>query len=101
MPLLFWELFFLSSVIITKPGGLTVFEGIFMRKPFIFSHYIPGQEKGNMDVLIGNDVARFARNADELLDAVDYFKEKSTALMGDYPLRIGDIRSKMGERARR
>ncbi|MCK5493223.1 MAG: hypothetical protein KAJ14_08945, partial [Candidatus Omnitrophica bacterium] len=87
-----WELFFLSSVIITKPGGLTIFEGIYNRKPFIFTHYIPGQEKENMDLLIKHGIAKFVRNESELIEAIKCFGKKSDDIRDNYPIKIEDIR---------
>lgn len=92
-----WELISLSSVIITKPGGLTVFEGIYKKKPFIFTHYIPGQEKENMDLLTGRGVAKFVRNRDELIKAVYYFEKKSGELSENYPLEIKDINQPLND----
>lgn len=86
-----WELISLSSVIITKPGGLTLFEGIYKKKPFIFTHYIPGQEKANMDLLIKYGIAKFVVNAEELIEAVDYFLRNSRELRKSYPLEIKSI----------
>ncbi len=87
-----WELVFLSAVIITKPGGLTIFEGIYNRKPFIFTHYIPGQEKENMDLLIKHGIARFVRTESELIEAIKYFGKKSDDIRDNYPIKIEDIR---------
>ena len=87
-----WDLMSLSSVVIAKPGGLTVFEGIYKRKTFIFTHYIPGQEKENMDLLIRRGVAKFVRNKEELISAVKYFKEKEESLRKKYPIEVKNIR---------
>ncbi|MBU1809641.1 MAG: hypothetical protein KJ629_00655 [Candidatus Omnitrophica bacterium] len=87
-----WELIYLSSIIITKPGGLTVFEGLYKKKPFIFTHYIPGQEEENMDLLIEYGVAKYAKNKEELLSAIDYFKNKSGELNNNYPIKVKDVR---------
>jgi len=87
-----WDLVSLSFVIIAKPGGLTVFEGIYKRKPFIFTHYIPGQEKENMDLLISYGVAKFVRNEDELIAAINYFKNKQDQLKEKYPLEVKNIK---------
>ncbi len=86
-----WELITLSSVIITKPGGLTIFEGIYKRKPFIFTHYIPGHERDNMEFLIDHGVAKFVQSKKGLIDAIDHFVDKSAELSRRYPLRPKDI----------
>lgn len=87
-----WELFQISSVIITKPGGLTVFEGLYKKKPFIFTHYIPGQERENMDLLIKYKIAGYAKNKREFIDALTYFQEKEREWENNYPIQIKDIR---------
>lgn len=92
-----WELFSVASIIITKPGGLTVFEGVYMHKPFIFTHYIPGQEEGNMDILIKNDVGRLVRGRDEFIEAVECLSAKKEELKNNYPLNVQDLRAVLRE----
>ncbi|MBN3041279.1 MAG: hypothetical protein JW867_09115 [Candidatus Omnitrophica bacterium] len=87
-----WELISLSSVIVAKPGGLTVFEGVYKKKNFVFTHFIPGQEEENMRILIEKNVARFARSKDELLEAIIYFIDSNSLKDEDYPLVLKDIR---------
>jgi len=87
-----WDLMSLSSIVIAKPGGLTVFEGIYKKKAFIFTHYIPGQEKENMDLLIRQGVAKFVRSKEELISAINYFRDKEDKLREDYPIEVKDIR---------
>ncbi len=86
-----WELIFLSSVIITKPGGMTIFEAAYYRKPFIFTHYIPGQEKANMDVLISAGVAKFAQGEKDLVEAVLFFSQSRGKLSDNYPFTVNHI----------
>jgi processive 1,2-diacylglycerol beta-glucosyltransferase len=86
-----WELFRLSSVIISKPGGMTVFEGLCMKKSFVFTHYIPGQEAANMELLVKGGVARFARIGKELVDAVNYYNEKADSRKDNYPFEVNDV----------
>ena len=86
-----WDLMSLSSVIITKPGGLTVFEGIFMKKYFAFTHYIPGQEKENMDILVKHGVAKFVQNAGELIEAINYFSQEANKVNKIYSLEVQDV----------
>lgn len=92
-----WEIFQLSSIIITKPGGLTLFEGMFKRKPFIFMRYIPGQEKENMDLLIKYGIGKFVRSEQELIEAVTYFKIQTETLSVNYPIKLSDIRPALKE----
>jgi processive 1,2-diacylglycerol beta-glucosyltransferase len=92
-----WELICLSSVLIAKPGGLSVFEGLYLKKPFIFTYYIPGQEKSNMELLIKHDIARFARNKKELLEAIDYFERKYSSQAVKYPIKLEDIRKPLNQ----
>jgi processive 1,2-diacylglycerol beta-glucosyltransferase len=92
-----WELVSLASVIITKPGGITILEGICKKKFFIFTHYIPGQEKGNMDLLINYGIGRFVRNKDQLLESIDYFLTKGEKLKESYPVNLFDIRPLLGK----
>ncbi|MBU2102257.1 MAG: hypothetical protein ABH865_06130 [Candidatus Omnitrophota bacterium] len=86
-----WELFDLASIIVTKPGGLTIFEGLYKKKFFVFTHFIPGQEEENMDLLIRYKVGSFARSAGELDSAIRFFKDVKNR-DESYPLRVADVR---------
>lgn len=88
-----WEIFQLSSIIVTKPGGLTVFEGIYMKKPFICMHYIRGQEEDNMHFLEKYGIGKFVRNEDGFIDAVHYFLNKKENIKEHYPVSLLDIRA--------
>ncbi|MCP4653278.1 MAG: hypothetical protein GY858_07860 [Candidatus Omnitrophica bacterium] len=90
-----WELTHLSSVIITKPGGTTVFEGVCKKKTFVFTHFIPGQEEGNMEIAINCGVGKRTKSALELIEAIEYFVEKGSDLAKHYPLNLCDIRPKL------
>lgn len=92
-----WEFVSLSSVIVSKPGGLTVFEGIYKKKTFVFTHYIPGQEQWNMELLIKHGLARHAKTKDELAEAINYFSARSEHYKNNYPLNISDIRPVLEE----
>lgn len=92
-----WELFSLASIVITKPGGLTVFEGVYKHKPFIFTHYIPGQEEANMKILIEKDVGRLTQDKEQFMEAVDYFYKKKKNLDNNYPIKVEDIRAALQE----
>jgi processive 1,2-diacylglycerol beta-glucosyltransferase len=95
-----WEIFQLSSIIITKPGGLTIFEGMYKRKPFIFAHYILGQEKENMDLLIKYGIGKFVRSEQELVEAVKDYQKRIDTLSANYPIKLFDIRQPLKEALR-
>ena len=92
-----WELIAASDMIVTKPGGLTVFEGVYLRKPFIVTHYIPGQEKGNMDILISQGICRYAAGPVELIGAIRFFAANRERIAANYPLKFKDIRPALRE----
>lgn len=45
-----------SDIIITKPGGLTVTECMQKKLPMIIPFFIPGQEEGNKDFVVNNQM---------------------------------------------
>jgi processive 1,2-diacylglycerol beta-glucosyltransferase len=67
-----WQLMALASFIITKPGGLTVFEGLYMNKPLIFTHFIFGQEKRNMEIIQTLGKGFYAPSFKQLKDILYY-----------------------------
>ena len=87
-----WELICASSLIISKPGGMTIFEGLYKKKPFVFTHCIPGQEKGNMKLLVKQGIAKFVRGGKQLTKAIYYFNEIGSKLRNNYPIEVKDIR---------
>jgi processive 1,2-diacylglycerol beta-glucosyltransferase len=54
------ELMDKASLIITKPGGLTVTEALVKRLPIIIPYYIPGQEEENVSFLVNEKAAIYA-----------------------------------------
>jgi len=67
-----WELMSVSAAIITKPGGLTTSEGLYKRKPFLFTHYIWGQEKGNLDMVVKLGVGFYTPSFEKIKVALFY-----------------------------
>lgn len=86
-----WELLEISNVMITKPGGLTICEAITKKMPFIFTHYIPGQEKENMELLINYKIAHFALTAAECKKAIYDFYLRYNEIQSHYPLSLSHI----------
>ncbi|MCF7874018.1 MAG: hypothetical protein K9L84_04605 [Candidatus Omnitrophica bacterium] len=87
-----WELISLSALIVTKPGGLTVFEGGYKKKPFVFTHFIPGQEEDNMIFLKKRKIAEIAFNQQTLVESINKLTKKAENLKNNYPLDFQDIR---------
>jgi len=73
-----WELMDVSSFIVTKPGGLTVFECLYKRKRMVFTHFIWGQEKVNMDAAIKLGAGVYVPYYGNLIKAIDALKNSGT-----------------------
>ncbi len=58
-----YELMSVSSLIVTKPGGLTISEALSKDLPIIILNPIPGQEAKNTEYLVNEDAAVKADNA--------------------------------------
>lgn len=55
-----------SDVIITKPGGLTVAECLYLQKPLLLVNPIPGQEEKNAEFVEKNNYGKQIRRLPEL-----------------------------------
>jgi 1,2-diacylglycerol 3-beta-galactosyltransferase len=64
------ELMHAADVIVTKAGPGTICEALACRLPIILSGYVPGQEEGNVDYVVNNNVGVLAHNPIELVDAL-------------------------------
>lgn len=60
------ELMSISSIVITKPGGLTTTESLVSGLPLILINPIPGQEEENADFLVRNGVAVWIKKEDNI-----------------------------------
>ena len=64
------ELMELSEVIVTKPGGLTTQEALAKTLPIISVSPIPGQESGNLEILLRYGAGFAARSLDEVVGII-------------------------------
>jgi 1,2-diacylglycerol 3-beta-galactosyltransferase len=64
------ELMHAADVIITKAGPGTICEALACHLPIILSGYVPGQEEGNVDYVVKNEMGVLALNASTLIDAL-------------------------------
>jgi processive 1,2-diacylglycerol beta-glucosyltransferase len=74
------ELMAVSSVIITKPGGLSISEILAMELFPIFISTIPGQEKANIEVLKKYNIGLSPKSIEELRNIILDFKENPRKL---------------------
>jgi len=59
------ELMSVSTLIVTKPGGLTISEALSKQLPIIILNPIPGQEAKNTEYLLGEGAAVKANSASD------------------------------------
>lgn len=60
----------LASIVITKPGGLTVTESLVSGLPLVLINPLPGQEAENADFLVDKKVAVLIRKKDNVKDVL-------------------------------
>ena len=70
-----------SDVIITKAGPGTINEALVCDLPIILSGYVPGQEEGNVDFVLKNDVGILAYDSIELVDGLRRLIKPGSATM--------------------
>jgi processive 1,2-diacylglycerol beta-glucosyltransferase len=64
------ELMSISSMVVTKAGGLTITESLTSHLPIIIINPIPGQEEENAQVLLDNEVAIWIKKGDNIARAL-------------------------------
>jgi processive 1,2-diacylglycerol beta-glucosyltransferase len=62
----------ISTLIITKPGGVTTAEALAKKLPMVIIHPLPGQEAMNTRFLLDEGVALKVENETELADLIDW-----------------------------
>jgi processive 1,2-diacylglycerol beta-glucosyltransferase len=64
------ELMALASLVITKPGGITVSEAISLCLPMLLFRPVPGQERENAKYLVGKGAALISNNKNQLIEQI-------------------------------
>lgn len=59
-----------ADVIVTKAGPGTINEAMACGLPIVLTGAIPGQEEGNIDFVLDNDIGMLARTPDAVIDAL-------------------------------
>ena len=80
------ELMASSDLLIGKAGGITVSEAMAMGLPIIIYRPIPGQEIFNLDYLVNQGAALYARNRSDAVDKVRFLYEN--------PARLREMKAK-------
>lgn len=64
------EMMHAADVIVTKAGPGTICEALSCDLPVILSGYVPGQEEGNIDFVLVNDVGVMAQDSADLVNTL-------------------------------
>ena len=64
------ELMYISSLVVTKPGGLTTTESLASNLPMVIINPIPGQEEENAEFLVSNGVGIWIKKVDNLEEVI-------------------------------
>ena len=64
------ELMRAADILITKAGPGSISEGFLAGLPLILYHYLPGQEKGNVDYVVNNGAGIWAPSPGQIVEAL-------------------------------
>jgi len=70
----------ISSIVVTKPGGLTTAEALSKDLPMIIVHPLPGQETKNTEFLLEQGVAVKAEDSEDIATLVEELFLNTTKL---------------------
>jgi processive 1,2-diacylglycerol beta-glucosyltransferase len=76
------ELMSIASLVVTKPGGITVSEAISLCKPMLLFRPVPGQEHENAKYLAEKGAALISRNSSQLIEQIQMLLENPNKLEG-------------------
>lgn len=65
------ELFRIASLLITKPGGITLTEASSLSVPLVLYNPVPGQEKENAEFFAKHGAAVIVNNVSDMIDEVN------------------------------
>jgi processive 1,2-diacylglycerol beta-glucosyltransferase len=84
-----------ADIIATKPGSLTVSEGLALGRPLLLGRPLPGQEEGNVGYVVGAEAGLAYRSPAEAAEAFAYLLSDPTARwdMGQNAARLGNPRA--------
>jgi processive 1,2-diacylglycerol beta-glucosyltransferase len=65
----------IANIIVTKPGGLTVTECLYLKKPMLLLNPIPGQEEKNAQYVTTQHFGKLVNNPKELVSSIKLLLE--------------------------
>ncbi len=71
------ELMAESDLIITKAGPGTIAEAMAMNLPIIITSWLPGQEEGNVEFVVRENVGRVSKDPERVVELVNEIRETS------------------------
>ncbi|MFA5061570.1 MAG: glycosyltransferase [Patescibacteria group bacterium] len=80
-----------ADIIVSKAGGLTVTEAMFLQKPIIIINPIPGQEVFNMEYLIKSGYGFGAESCDDLAKKIEKILANPGIIKKPAPSRSNEI----------
>ncbi|MBU4149418.1 MAG: galactosyldiacylglycerol synthase, partial [Candidatus Omnitrophica bacterium] len=86
------ELMEISSMVITKPGGLTTTEALAKDLPMIIVRPIPGQELKNTEFLLSQGVALRAQDREDIAALVKELLLKSNNKLMEMRTRAAELK---------
>ncbi len=67
------------DLLITKAGPGTIAEALCSRAPLLLTSYIPGQERGNVDMVVDTGAGRYVPRLHDMVDAVRELSQPGSA----------------------
>lgn len=75
------ELMDISDLLLTKAGGITIFEALSKTLPMILHNPLPGHETGNVDFVVSNNAGFLALTIEDVFDIVELLHNKNELLL--------------------
>ncbi|AHC14222.1 glycosyltransferase [Salinispira pacifica] len=70
-----YELMNMADVIVTKAGPATIFEALLLQKPLILTQRLYGQEQGNVDFVVNNQLGWFITKPRLMMEKINEILE--------------------------
>lgn len=79
-----------ADVVVTKAGPSSICEALVVGRPILLTGYVPGQERGNVDFVVGAGAGRLTKTPQALVTALEQLLDPAS-----------EVRYQMTENARR